>query len=685
MRHRPFFAAFLLLLFSAVPAAAEKRVALVVGNGAYAHAPRLPNPKNDAEDVTAALKRVGFDVIAGLDLDKSAMDNAAIRFARAARDADVAIFYYSGHAMQYAGVNYLMPVDAKLADEADLRLMIRTDSIVADLQQAKNLRILVLDSCRDNPIAEELKRSIGRTRASGITRGLAKIDTPEGMIVAYATQAGRTAEDGRGRNSPYTTAFLKHIEQQDEIGTVFRRISADVFETTKRTQLPELSLSLIGEYYLKGRAPIAPVQESNEVAALREQLRRMQEQIDRRDQVALAPPSAPPAPKAAPPAPSAPPVAVQSPAAAPLPATPSPPRPAATALPPAVPAPAEVGQQAAVRPQLSPQSPQSIAPGGVMRHLRDIKGPVGKPTSYGDARVFAAWDGRAIVALGTDGEYRRWDSENGANLESARVNWGDGGIDRLALSSSGYRLAFSKFTDTHVYASAVSPGISGLPLRWKDTNPDRAGCTGNAITFSPDGKILAKAYPVSSIRLYDAASGKVIRTLPGADRPKICQINSVAFTPDGRYLLTSTYRVFEVATGKMVRSLADGETANVNDDAEIAISADGKTAAILSETQLGMWDIDSGRRLWSTKIPDYRASRHSVSYSPDGRYVAITRDSKPTIRIYDGRNGQEVQTLNVPAMPTSLAISKDSRRMLSTHVDGTISVWQVADEAISRR
>jgi hypothetical protein len=203
-------------------ALADKRVALVIGNGAYAHAEHLPNPPHDAEDVAAALKRSGFETIIGTDLDQAGMQDAAIRFARAARNADVAVFYYSGHAMQFAGVNYLVPIDAELHDEADLRRMARVDEILADLQQAKTLRILVLDSCRDNPLAEQFKRAIGATRALSLQRGLAKIDSPEGMIVSYATQAGRTAEDGNGRNSPYTAAFLKHIEEQDEIGTIFR-------------------------------------------------------------------------------------------------------------------------------------------------------------------------------------------------------------------------------------------------------------------------------------------------------------------------------------------------------------------------------------------------------------------------------------------------------------------------------
>src|SRR6266849_6051396 len=235
---------------------ADTRVALVIGNGAYQNAPRLPNPRNDATDVAAALRRSGFDTILSTDLDKPGMDEATIRFARAARTADVAMFYYSGHALQFGGVNYLVPIDAKLTDETDLRRMTRVDDVVADLAQAKNLRILVLDSCRDNPLADQLRRSIGTTRAIPLQRGLAKIDSPEGMIVAYATQAGRTAEDGGGRNSPYTAAFLKHIDEKEEIGSIFRRVSADVYETTKHEQLPELSLSFIGEFYLHGKVEV---------------------------------------------------------------------------------------------------------------------------------------------------------------------------------------------------------------------------------------------------------------------------------------------------------------------------------------------------------------------------------------------------------------------------------------------
>src|ERR1700759_3975303 len=143
---RFFLAAVLLSGIAIGPAAADNRVALVIGNGAYAHVPHLPNPSHDARDVAAALKRTGFETIVGIGLDQAATQDATIRFARAARTADVAMFYYSGHALQFAGVNYIVPVDAQLRDEADLRRMLKVDDVVADLQQARNLRILVLDS-----------------------------------------------------------------------------------------------------------------------------------------------------------------------------------------------------------------------------------------------------------------------------------------------------------------------------------------------------------------------------------------------------------------------------------------------------------------------------------------------------------------------------------------------------------
>jgi hypothetical protein len=249
-----FIAVFILTCFLVTPALADGRIALVVGNSAYRNSPSLPNPHNDAEDVAASLRRSGFEVILGIDLTKADMDEAAIKFSRAAHTADVAMVYYSGHAVQYAGSNYLVPIDASLTDLADLRRTLSVNDLVADLQQA-TVGIIILDACRDNPLADSLRRSITASRGISVPRGLARIDAPTGMVIAYATQVGHTASDGNGRNSPYTSAFLKHIEEPEEAGIVFRRIGAEVYEATHREQLPELSLSLTGDLYLSGKSP----------------------------------------------------------------------------------------------------------------------------------------------------------------------------------------------------------------------------------------------------------------------------------------------------------------------------------------------------------------------------------------------------------------------------------------------
>jgi uncharacterized caspase-like protein len=229
---------------------AEKRVALVIGNAAYQNTARLANPANDAEDVAAALTRVGFEVIFERDVTKRSMEQALARFSRAAHQADVALFYFAGHGLQDRGRNYLMPVDAKLEDEFSLNFeMTRLDDVLTSLGQAQGVKILILDACRRNPLVERLARST-TTRDFYGTRGLARVDATRGMLVAYSTQADQVATDGTGRNSPFTAALVRQIDQPGlEIGALFRRVATDVNRATKGQQLPELSVSLLGEFY----------------------------------------------------------------------------------------------------------------------------------------------------------------------------------------------------------------------------------------------------------------------------------------------------------------------------------------------------------------------------------------------------------------------------------------------------
>jgi len=232
--------------------AADKRVALVIGNAAYKSAPRLRNTLNDADDMSAALKVMGFEVLDGRDVQKEGMERILTRFARELQGAQAALFYYAGHGLQYLGQNYLLPVDAKVEDEFGLRFeATKLEDVVSTLESNNGVRILVLDACRNNPFTERLAQSRG-LRAIGLGRGLARIERSQGMLIAYATQPNDVAEDGDGRNSPFTAALVDEIKRPGlEIATIFRHVQTRVNEATGDRQLPELSLSLLGEFYLK--------------------------------------------------------------------------------------------------------------------------------------------------------------------------------------------------------------------------------------------------------------------------------------------------------------------------------------------------------------------------------------------------------------------------------------------------
>ena len=233
---------------------ADRRIALVIGNSHYNNSGlALSNPTNDADDVAAALRDLGFEVIHKNDTTKRDLDLAMAQFARLATDADAALFFYAGHALQYQGRNYLMPTDAELEDEVSLRYqMMVLDDVRAALDRASGIKIMILDACRNSPVVDRLRKQIaGATRSVENTRGLARIDKTQGMVVAYATAADDVAADGSGRNSPYTTALLKRLKEPGlEIEIMFRRIAADVNAQTNGRQRPETYVSLLNEYYL---------------------------------------------------------------------------------------------------------------------------------------------------------------------------------------------------------------------------------------------------------------------------------------------------------------------------------------------------------------------------------------------------------------------------------------------------
>ena len=190
---------------------AERRVALVVGNSAYQNAQPLPNPVNDARAMAALFRNAGFEVVeAKLDLGNLEFKRVAREFAAITRDADIAVIFYAGHGIEVNGTNYLIPVDAKLATDFDIEdEALSLDRLVRTLEPAKRLRLIILDACRDNPFVRTMRRSVS-TRS--VANGLAKVEPVNtDTLIAFAAKAGSTADDGRGSNSPFTTALLNNL------------------------------------------------------------------------------------------------------------------------------------------------------------------------------------------------------------------------------------------------------------------------------------------------------------------------------------------------------------------------------------------------------------------------------------------------------------------------------------------
>ncbi|WP_429809434.1 caspase family protein [Ensifer sp. B1-9] len=230
---------------------AEKRVALVIGNSAYQHAPQLTNPQNDASDMASKLTGLGFVVVTGRDLDLAGMRRSIREFVGKVEGADVSLFFYAGHGLQVNGVNYMIPVDAQLRSNNDLDFeALPIELVLSAMERNAKVNLVFLDACRDNPLAVTLARSLG-TRSMVVGRGLAKLDTGVGSLIAFATQPGNVALDGAGRNSPFTTALLKHL------GTPGQSITDDliavrrtVLQVTDGKQIPWDSSSLTGPVVL---------------------------------------------------------------------------------------------------------------------------------------------------------------------------------------------------------------------------------------------------------------------------------------------------------------------------------------------------------------------------------------------------------------------------------------------------
>ena len=228
--------------------AGERRVALVIGNGAYTKAKALPNPANDAADMATALREVGFEVLSGTDLNKRQMVNLIRDFGARQSLGGVGLFYYAGHSLQVGGENYIVPVDAEIPQEDEVAYAaVPLGLVLAKMTTAKNdLNIVILDACRNNPFA----RGWSGDRDITSNQGLARISPPTGTLVLYATEPGKVAVDRNGRNSLFTGSLLKQIKRPNlEYDPMVRAVSSDVWEQSNKQQLPWKEGNSLRDFY----------------------------------------------------------------------------------------------------------------------------------------------------------------------------------------------------------------------------------------------------------------------------------------------------------------------------------------------------------------------------------------------------------------------------------------------------
>jgi caspase domain-containing protein len=249
-------------------ATAQKRVALVIGNSAYRYTRRLDNPRNDATDIGAGLKRLGFQVIEGFDLDKAGLDEKIREFTVHLRGASVGAFFYAGHGLHVAGQNYLVPVDAQLAGAPALdQVLVRLDLVHRTMEREAPTNILFFDACRDGPLPDVLSRAIG-TRPAEIGRGLATVHGSAGTLISFSTQPGTIALDGKGRNSPYSAALARQLAaSHEDLGAMLIAVRNDVMKETDGRQVPWEHSALTGRFYFNPVAAAEPAGSRGPAAA----------------------------------------------------------------------------------------------------------------------------------------------------------------------------------------------------------------------------------------------------------------------------------------------------------------------------------------------------------------------------------------------------------------------------------
>ena len=618
----------LTVLGTASSALAQKRVALVIGNGTYTKVARLDNPKNDAAAMEAMFKAAAFTSVVRLnDLGATAMKRALRDFSDTAQDADIGVVFYAGHGIEVAGVNYLIPIDAVLERDIDVQdEAVSLDRINQVLEPVKRLRLIILDACRDNPFARSMRRTIA-TRS--VRSGYGEIDErslPPNTLIAYAQKAGFTAEDGVGSsNSPYTTALIKHLPTPGlDIELALRRVRDEVLRATKNKQEPfkygslggaEIALiAKLAEAELPKKVePTAPsplgraaaewntLRTKTDIAELEAFATRHQgtyfadlarARIDelKKQQVAVAKPNTEQKTK----------------------------RP-------------EVVEQKTALVETPAPKVLSPTPSGGARPGQSTTPTALVFQGHSDTVLCVAFspDGKTVASGSTDTTVRFIDPLN-ANAKGAPITGHMGPVSAVRFSPDGEMLA-----------SAGSGGDERTVRLWNVGDRGVIGrLTGHldsvtGVVFSPDSTMLATASADATVRLWSSSSRRQIASLTGHGGP----VRAVTFSPDGKLLASAgadgTARLWDVERRAPIASLKARDEVNA-----VAFSPDGKLLASGGrENAVRLWDVDARRAKGAIDIVSSTSGWvRSLAFSPDGKALAAgSVDNR--IRIWNAAGG----------------------------------------------
>jgi WD40 repeat protein len=691
----------LALFLQPINAFAEQRVALVMGNAVYQHAPRLSNTVNDASLMAETFRKAGFAVVeARNDLSAMEMRRTLRDFSAKARNADIAVVYYAGHGIEISGNDYLIPVDAQLENDTDVYdETVGLERVLELIEPAKWLRLVILDACRDNPFSQTMKRSYA-SRAVG--RGLAKVEpSSPNTMVAFAAKAGFTALDGSGRNSPFATALANHLTTPGlDLRKAFGYVRDEVLSATGNKQEPFIYGSLGGDDVVLAPVAAAPAPPpapsvSPEASAMRDyefaervgtkeawdlyiathpngfytDLARVQ----RNKLAAMARPAPGPAEIATPPEkkPPAPPQEVAKPVAPPKRAAAPP-----TAPPFEAPAPAMTDKKS-VAAVPAPSCTARMAQRG-----NDAVGgpfvPVSIRPDVDGARVrtiAVSPTGKEIATAGDDGVIRIWDA---SSFKLARVLRGH----------TGPVYSLDYWTDGTLLASA---GWDGKVKVWDprgDSFTFEASVKQFAVAFAPEPSLKYLKYIASGgedgyVRIWNWQTKALARSRldHGGPDPSRLAVRSLSYAPSGSGEFASAGFDGKVRFYRL-NGTVDTRDAYGRKALRVAYSPDGSRIVSAGSDGDGgtprVWDAKSGA---SRPLVGHRDYVVSASWSADGRRIVTGGGGRDkSVNLWDADSGRLLASFAGHQEDVeAVAFYPGGTRLISASEDRTIKVWDIAE------